>query len=108
MSKSKGKYNYHSSKKASSRSYRSEKHSKNDFTELKEDVGRICYDIKKMFSKKTNGIISNKVKVRKTKQEIMARNICLALGGFILMSIVLTFPVALIITIVLAGLYLKK
>lgn len=104
------KYNYYKednfrkkNKDNKSKNYR--KSCKNEFEELKEDALKVCADIKNIVFRKKNILLNKK---EKNKNETLMRNICIGIVAFTIMSLVLTFPVALIITILISVFLMKK
>ncbi|MGL4989773.1 MAG: hypothetical protein ACRC57_01215 [Sarcina sp.] len=106
------KYNYYKesnfrkkNKDNKSKNYR--KNCKNEFEELKEDALKVCSDIKNIVCNKKNTFLNKKNK-NNNKNEILVRNICIGIVGFTIMSLVVTFPVALVITILIGIFFVKK
>lgn len=115
---SKSKYNYYNPRSKSYEKSKGKRSSKSvkrsiyisEFDELKEDTTKVFSDIKNIFCKKTNSVFKfkSKQKVKKNSKEILVRNACIGVLCFAVMSFVLTFPIALIIALVMAGLYFSK
>lgn len=107
------KYTYYSYSdndgyRSSKKKYKAKKRSINEYDEIKEDAYKLCYDVKKLFSKKTNNgwklSKCNKVK----RKSSVSKFICLGIIGFILMSAVITFPVAFLVCLIGLLLYSCK
>ena len=108
----KDKYNFYDYKKDSYRGTKKSKSKKktgvyDEYSDIKKDFSKLFCDIKKVFSNKKGKVFKVK-KINASNNEKLVKKACIGLLGFVIMSFVLTFPIALIITLILSFVYMKK
>lgn len=105
------KYTYYSYSdnngyRGSKKKYKAKKRKVSEYDEIKDDAYKLCYDVKKLFSKKSGGKGFKILKNKKCGSNFKSTKlVCLGIVGFILMSAVITFPVALLVCLVGVLLY---
>ena len=108
----KDKYNFYDYKKDYYRGSKKSKSKKktgvyDEYSDIKKDFSKLFCDIKKVFKVKKSGIFKVK-KTNVSNNEKLVKKACIGILGFIVMSFILTFPIALIITLILSFVYIKR
>ncbi|MGL5634604.1 MAG: hypothetical protein ACRCX8_15400 [Sarcina sp.] len=94
------KYKKHKGKQYGSRNKYSE------FDEVKSDFQKLCFDVKKMFAKKMKH--KQYKNLSRKRNEDVAKKACVGILGFVILSFVISLPVAIVVCLVIAGLYYCK
>ncbi|MGL4740078.1 MAG: hypothetical protein ACRC41_04645 [Sarcina sp.] len=109
---SKTKYNFYEYEKSYKRQqkqqkkYTNSRNKSSEFDEIKSDFQKLCFDVKKIFNKKIKH--KHHKNLCDKKHEEVVKKACIGILGFVILSAVISFPVAMIVCLTIAGLYYCK